>query len=958
MKKPSYEINQKHHGTNKGYKLGCREKSCVHISDINNDKHKNCIIAHESYLKNKERRRISRHSTSIKNIKIIWRTIIAILIFCILAIINYEFISTVNQSLGIHQLSDLVHNTSYWTIDDEFSVLFLLLIFIISLIFYGYVVHLLRTSPIRITYQNKSIVNNIFIILGLSTIAVKEVASPSVAVAQDNVTTHSIQNIDHKEEQKNNEDTHKEEKKQPEIYTIKSGDTLWEIAESHCNSPLDSKNILKNNNNQYVDGTTINIHNLHIGKQILISAELLKHPTVNEDTTIIIKSGDTLAGIAKSYLGDESRWHDIAKFNNITNPKSLHTGNTIIIPNIIKAKQQMNSSSQVQEKTKQTPEKLSTLPSSTSSPTTKGESHSTHTSVSTKNAVQHSITNSTRSNVIIYTTISSALLAVAYLCYSNYKKRKINQAKNEVNSGSPLEVIDDKPLLDEELTIHTDILNKIQQLINYLSIIDKSSSILYILAKEDRFYIRFEHAVNDEKLVAVDDSSLYEVLYADIEDMSSIVEKSAVVEIGQIGEDRLFVDLFHINRLIYAPYESMRKRIVTFLKYAPWTLNNEFTVVGNKEKFDSFANNLSYIAAYNDKNLSQALKEIDDIEQDGDDYTIPYLMFIDNIPTREELEATSKLLQRSNIYSGIIFNKDVELIKPNLIIEHVKDANYLLKIDSLVIEFVSDINELEVVKKLESKEICIRSNIVDRDGDNIKPIKKIEKTPRFVIQFFNGFKVIDTKSNCSVPNIGPIMMQKLGYYALFDKVTEDFMINLWHNQASARMGDSRQYNRCIRDYTNDQSIDLISREKDNFGIFFKLNRELCDADYRLIDDVRFTESLQKYIINPLPYIDSRLENRIFIKIKNNLIDRIYKHIEDKLEKKNLKDVDILIDKGLIIDDRSYKIWMAIAGLGKLDQDAISKYKDRALHLRYLTDREDTCRDVPLIEYVDDVLSML
>lgn len=955
MKKSSYEINQKQHGTNKGYKLGCREKSCVHVSDIDNNKHKNCIIAHESYLKNKEQKRISRYNTSIKNIKIIWRAIIAILIFSILTIINYEFISTVNQSLGIHQLSDFVHTTSYWTIDDEFSALFLLLVFIISLIFYGYVIHLLRTSPIRIVQQKKSIINSIFIILGLSTIAVKEVASPSAAVAQDNIQSHSIQNIDHKEEQSNEDNNKQEERKQPELYTIKPGDTLWEIAEWHCNSPLDSKKVLKNNNNKYVDGSKIDIYNLHPGKQIFISAELLKNSRVSEDTTVIIKPGDTLAGIAKSYLGDESRWHEIAKFNNITNPKSLHTGNTITIPNIVK-QQQTISSSQDDGKRKTLPEKSYILPTSPSTSPTKSlaPKKSTHAS---KNAVQHSTTNFTTSNVIIYVTISSALLAAAYLCYSNYKKNKINQAKG-LNNSSSLEVKDDNPKLDEALVIHTDILNKIQQLINYLSTIDKSSSIFYILAKGDRFHIRFEYEVNDEKLVAVDETSLYEIFYSDIEDMASNVEKAAVVEIGQIGEDRLFIDLFHLNRLVYAPYESMRKRIITFLKYATWSINSEFTIVGNKDKSESFANHLSYVTPYNDKNLSQALKEIDDIEKDGDDYTIPYLMFIDNIPTREELEAISKLLQRSNIYSGIIFNKDVELIKPNLIIEHVKDANYLLKIDSLVIEFVSDINELEIVKKIESKEICIRSNIVDRDEDNIKPIIKREKTPRFVIQFFNGFKLIDRENECSVSNIGATMIQKLGYYALFDKVTEDFMINFWHNQANARMGDSRQYNKHIRDYTNDQSVTLISREKDHSGTFLKLNRELCDADYRLIDDDHFTESLQKYIINPLPYIGGQLENRIFFKIKESLIDRIDKHIKEKLEKKDIENINILIDKGLIVDDRSHKIWSAIGKIGKVDNNVIAKYKDRALHLRYLTDREDTCRDVPLIEYVDNVLSML
>jgi LysM repeat protein len=46
----------------------------------------------------------------------------------------------------------------------------------------------------------------------------------------------------------------------------------------------------------------------------------------------IVKAGDTLTGIAKSFFGANGDWREIARINNITNPASLQIGQRLLIP--------------------------------------------------------------------------------------------------------------------------------------------------------------------------------------------------------------------------------------------------------------------------------------------------------------------------------------------------------------------------------------------------------------------------------------------------------------------------------------------------------------------------------------------------------------------------------------------------------------------------------------------------
>jgi nucleoid-associated protein YgaU len=45
-----------------------------------------------------------------------------------------------------------------------------------------------------------------------------------------------------------------------------------------------------------------------------------------------VAGGDTLSGLAATYLSDPARWRDIARANNLDDPFSLTTGQPLVIP--------------------------------------------------------------------------------------------------------------------------------------------------------------------------------------------------------------------------------------------------------------------------------------------------------------------------------------------------------------------------------------------------------------------------------------------------------------------------------------------------------------------------------------------------------------------------------------------------------------------------------------------------
>jgi len=62
-----------------------------------------------------------------------------------------------------------------------------------------------------------------------------------------------------------------------------------------------------------------------------ISNDLTK-PDIKAGGTYTVVRGDSLWNIAVSAYGDGFRWVDIAKANNLANPRIIHAGNVLVIP--------------------------------------------------------------------------------------------------------------------------------------------------------------------------------------------------------------------------------------------------------------------------------------------------------------------------------------------------------------------------------------------------------------------------------------------------------------------------------------------------------------------------------------------------------------------------------------------------------------------------------------------------
>lgn len=70
----------------------------------------------------------------------------------------------------------------------------------------------------------------------------------------------------------------------------------------------------------------LQVHRLH--KKAVVEQ---KRPTTGKETpkTHTVVKGDTLWAIAKKYLGDGSKFPELAKLNNIKNPNEIKVGQVI-----------------------------------------------------------------------------------------------------------------------------------------------------------------------------------------------------------------------------------------------------------------------------------------------------------------------------------------------------------------------------------------------------------------------------------------------------------------------------------------------------------------------------------------------------------------------------------------------------------------------------------------------------
>ncbi len=73
-------------------------------------------------------------------------------------------------------------------------------------------------------------------------------------------------------------------------------------------------------------------YNINKGLGWVKESALTSATTVKDNTYYTVVRGDTLWGIAKKFYGNGSRYPEIAKANNISNPDIIHTGQVLLIP--------------------------------------------------------------------------------------------------------------------------------------------------------------------------------------------------------------------------------------------------------------------------------------------------------------------------------------------------------------------------------------------------------------------------------------------------------------------------------------------------------------------------------------------------------------------------------------------------------------------------------------------------
>ena len=57
----------------------------------------------------------------------------------------------------------------------------------------------------------------------------------------------------------------------------------------------------------------------------------------------IVRSGDTLASLARRYLGDAVNFYGLARFNNLTLPAELQPGQTVMIPGRVRSPERVQA---------------------------------------------------------------------------------------------------------------------------------------------------------------------------------------------------------------------------------------------------------------------------------------------------------------------------------------------------------------------------------------------------------------------------------------------------------------------------------------------------------------------------------------------------------------------------------------------------------------------------------------
>lgn len=118
---------------------------------------------------------------------------------------------------------------------------------------------------------------------------------------------------------------------QERTYTVKKGQSLWQIAEEIYGSGYNWVDIAKENDiknpNIIEEGQELKIPNVEVKTK---TADISKEKITGGTYTVV--KGDNLWEIAVRAYGDGYKWVEIAKENNLKNPNLIHTGNVLRLP--------------------------------------------------------------------------------------------------------------------------------------------------------------------------------------------------------------------------------------------------------------------------------------------------------------------------------------------------------------------------------------------------------------------------------------------------------------------------------------------------------------------------------------------------------------------------------------------------------------------------------------------------
>ncbi len=121
----------------------------------------------------------------------------------------------------------------------------------------------------------------------------------------------------------------------PGKYTVKTGDTLFTIAQTYYNDGYKYDQIAKTNNLSNPDileiGQVLDIPSSSPSVQEVIAPTSDWGPKITENTYTVV-AGDWLSTISARAYGDVNSYKKIAEANNITNPDLIETGQVLTIP--------------------------------------------------------------------------------------------------------------------------------------------------------------------------------------------------------------------------------------------------------------------------------------------------------------------------------------------------------------------------------------------------------------------------------------------------------------------------------------------------------------------------------------------------------------------------------------------------------------------------------------------------